>query len=174
MPDSAPIPPVTGGCAIDHCKLFEFGVIKGLATGRSGVGCQPSEASMPGHNVLDILRLELEFLELGLYRVQTPGRPLLIFEDSPACSRYGAASCPDCALMQFVPFECRSEPVPCHHIRLNNARETVHSLYRTGTQEELEEALRNWLRATISRLEEKQFQTEDVGNPELSPSKLAA
>jgi len=23
---------------------------------------------------------------------------------------------PNCVLMQFVPSECRSEPVPCHHI----------------------------------------------------------
>lgn len=129
---------------------------------------------MPGHNVLDILRLELEFLELGLYRAPTPGRPLLIFEDSPACSRCGAATCPNCALMQFVPSECRSEPVPCHHIRLNDARETVDSLYRTGTQEELEEVLGKWLSATIKKLEGKQIQTGDISNPETSPSKLAA
>ena len=31
--------------------------------------------------------------------------------------------------------------------------ETIASLYRTGTQQELEEALGAWLRATISRLE---------------------
>lgn len=128
---------------------------------------------MPGYNVLDILRLELEFLKLGLYRVPTPGRPLLIFEDSPACSRYGSASCPDCALMQFVPSECCSEPVPCHHIPLNEARETVDSLYRTGTQEELEEALGNWLTATIKSLEGKQIANGDISNLEISPTKLA-
>ena len=113
---------------------------------------------MPGQNfdVLDTLRLELRFLELGLYRAPTPGRPLLIFEDSPACTRYGSATCPNCVLMQFVPFECRCEPVPCHHIRLNDARETVDSLYRTGTQKELEEVLRNWLTATIKRFEGRQ------------------
>jgi hypothetical protein len=129
---------------------------------------------MPGHNVLDILRLELEFLELGLYRAPTAGRPLLIFQDSPACSRYGAATCPNCVLMQFVPSECRCEPVPCHHIRLNDARETVDSLYRTGTQEELEEALGRWLKLTIKRLEEKQMQTGDISNLETSPRKLAS
>jgi hypothetical protein len=129
---------------------------------------------MPGYNVLDILRLELGFLELGLYRAPTPGRPLLIFQDSPACSRYGAATCPNCVLMQFVPSECRCEPVPCHHIQLNDARETVDSLYRTGTQEELEEALGKWLKVTIKRLEEKQMQTGDIGNLETSPRKLAS
>jgi len=131
---------------------------------------------MPGYDVrtLDTLRLELKFLELGLYRTSAPSRPLLVFEDSPGCLRYGTASCPNCVLMQFVPSECRSEPVPCHHIRLNDARETVDSLHRTGTPEELEEALRNWLTATIKRLEEKQVQAGNVTSFEMSPRKSAA
>jgi len=128
---------------------------------------------MPGHifNVRDTLRLELRFLELGLYRVPTPSCPLRVFEDSPTCPRYGSAACPNCALMQFVPSECRSELVPCHHIPLNDARETVDSLYRTGTQVELEEALRDWLAATINGLEEKQ--TGNTSNLETSPQKLS-
>lgn len=111
---------------------------------------------MPGNgsDVLDTLRLELQFLDIGLYHAPTPSRPLLVFEDSPTCPRYGAGACPNCVLMQFVPSECCSQPVPCHHIRLNEAGETVDSLCRTGTQEELEEALRNWLTATITKLEE--------------------
>jgi len=129
---------------------------------------------MPGYNVLDTLRLELEFLKLGLYRAPTPGRPLLIFQDSPTCPRYGASTCPNCALMQFVPSEGRSEPVPCHHIRLNDACETVDSLYRTGTQEELEKALRNWLTATIKRLEEEQIQGRKITSFERPPRKSAA
>jgi hypothetical protein len=114
---------------------------------------------MPGNNVevLDLLRLELRFLELGLYRAPTPGRPLFVLEDSPTCPRYGAATCPNCGLMQFVPSECRSEPVPCHHIPLNDTGETVDSLYQTGTQEELEKALGKWLSATIKKLEGKQI-----------------
>ena len=131
---------------------------------------------MPGYDVraLATLRLELKLLELGLYRTPTPGRPLFMFEDSPNCLRYRAASCSNCALMQFVPSECRSEPAPCHHIRLNDARETVDSLYRTGTPEELEEAVGGWLSATIKRLEEKQIQEGDVRNPKTSPRKSAA
>ena len=115
----------------------------------------------PSLDVLDTLRLELKFLELRLYRAPTPGRPLLIFQDSPTCPRYGAASCPNCALMKFVPSECRSEPVPCHHIPLNKAGETVDNLYRTGTQEELEEALGTWLNGTIRRLEEEASEAGD-------------
>jgi hypothetical protein len=131
---------------------------------------------MPGQqcDVLDVLRLELEFLELGLYRAPTAGCPLLIFQDSPTCPRYGAATCPNCALMQFVPAECRSELVPCHHIHLNDACETVDSLYRTGTREELEEALKNWLTATIKSLEEKQVQARKNTSFERSPRKAAA
>ena len=107
---------------------------------------------MPGYDVrtLDTLRLELRLLEWGLYHAPTPGRPPLVFEDSPTCPRCSGAACPSCVLMQFVPSEWRCEPVPCHHIRLNAACETVDSLYRTGTQEELEQALRNWLTATIN------------------------
>lgn len=131
---------------------------------------------MPGQqcDVLDILRLELEFLELGLYRAPTPGRPLLIFQDSPTCPRYGALACPNCVLMQFVPPERRSELVPCHEIRLNDACETVDSLSRTGTQEELEEALKNWLTATIKSLEEKQIPAKKITSLERSPRKPAA
>ncbi len=108
---------------------------------------------MPGYNVVDTLRLELKLLELGLCRPATPARPLLIFQDSPTCLRYGDAPCPNCALTQFVPSECRSEVAPCQQIQLNDARETVDSLYRTGTQEELEETVGEWLKATIRRLE---------------------
>jgi len=129
---------------------------------------------MPGYHVLDILRLELKVLELGLYRAPTPGRPLLIFQDSPTCPLYGAATCPNCALMQFVPSECRSEAVPCEHIQLNDTHETVDSLYRTGTQEELEEAVGRWLRATIKKLEAQQTQSGDPSKVETSPRKLAA
>jgi len=116
---------------------------------------------VPGRsaNVLETLRLELKLIELGLYCVPTPGSPLSVFEDSPICPRHGADHCPDCGLIQFVPSESRSEPVPCHHIRLNEAGETIHSLYRTGSREELEEALRNWLTATIKRLDDEQVQT---------------
>jgi hypothetical protein len=119
---------------------------------------------MPGQNirVLESLRFELKLVELGLYRVPTPGRPLSVFEDSPLCPRYRADSCMDCALMKFVPYACRSQPVPCHHIRLNEAHETIDSLYRTGTQEELEETLRTWLTATIKTLEQEQVQSADI------------
>lgn len=118
---------------------------------------------MPGRsaNILETLRLELKLVELGLYCVPTAGPPLSVFEDSPICPRYGADHCPECGLIQFVPSECRSEPVPCHHIRLNEAGETIDSLYRTGTREELEEVLRTWLTASIKRFEDEEMRTVD-------------
>ena len=61
--------------------------------------------------------------------------------------------CDECLLMQFVPQDARTEQTPCIHIPLSPAGETIASLYRTGTQQELEHALGDWLRATIRRLE---------------------
>jgi len=121
---------------------------------------------MPGHHIqtLETLRLELKFLELGLYRAQTAGPPLSIFEDSPTCPGYRADSCSTCVLMKFVPYACRWEAVPCHYIRLNEAHETIDSLCRTGTQEELETALRKWLHTTIKALEGEQVQARESPN----------
>jgi hypothetical protein len=52
--------------------------------------------------------------------------------------------------MQFVPPDKREEKIPCRFIPLNDAGVTVESFYRSGTQDELESALREWL---ISRIE---------------------
>lgn len=81
-----------------------------------------------------------------------------MFEDSPTCINYGdrwrSRSCEECALTRFVPpSEARSQKFPCQYIPLNEAGETVASLYSYGTQEELEEAVAQWLRATIAWLE---------------------
>ena len=66
------------------------------------------------------------------------------------------SSCPaaDCVLIRFVPKEHRYEAVPCRHIPLNESGETVDSLYRTGTNEEIEQMLQSWLQVTIRQLEE--------------------
>jgi hypothetical protein len=55
--------------------------------------------------------------------------------------------------MNFVPLEHRSGPVPCHYIPLNAAAETIESIRQKGDQEQLEEAVKNWLRSNIERLE---------------------
>src|ERR1039458_2087537 len=111
-------------------------------------------------NLLDVLKFELHFLETGGYG-PLPGEacpPRFIFEDSPTCMNFSAEDkdrepCSECLLMQFVPGEAQTEQVPCIHIPLSPTGETIASSYRTGTQQEREEALGAWLRATIHRLE---------------------
>jgi hypothetical protein len=58
-------------------------------------------------------------------------------------------------LIQLVPPERRSEKFPCQHIPLNALGETLDSLYRYCDQQEVEETVRSWLRATIGQLEEE-------------------
>src|SRR5690242_12116481 len=61
-------------------------------------------------DLLEVLKLELEFLHNGGYRQFSWG-PSLIFEDSPTCLNYGYSEysrpCSVCALMQLVPVERR-------------------------------------------------------------------
>ena len=107
-------------------------------------------------NPLQVLRNELQFVRKGGYRSPLVWRAPLIFEDSPTCPKERCSTCPDsnCVLMSFVPKECRSEAVPCRHIPLDEIGETVDSLYRTGTNEEIEQTLQGWLLKTIRQLEE--------------------
>ena len=104
-------------------------------------------------SILLALKSELELVEKGHYRQPLNWRPPLIFEDSPIC--LGAETgCEkgNCILKRFVPPERLESPAPCRHIPLNEKGETVDSLYRTGTHEELETALRRWLLAKIKEL----------------------
>jgi hypothetical protein len=110
-------------------------------------------------DALEVLKFELNFLKKGGYgsSPREPWRPQFIFEDSPTCMNYDCKEnpgpCSDCVLMHWVPPESREEKVPCRHIPLGPTGETLDSLYRWGDQHEIEEAVRNWLRATIEKLE---------------------
>ena len=110
-------------------------------------------------DVLEVLKFELNFLEQGGYgrSVRTPWKPTSIFLDSPSCINFNDSSqphpCTECLLTDFVPSESREEKVPCHHIPLNAQGETVYTMERQREQIELEEALKNWLRETIQRIE---------------------
>ena len=110
-------------------------------------------------DLLEMLKFELRFLEDGGYG-QSPHaarRASLIFEDSLTCMNFNSQDrrtpCSACLLMKFVPPSRASEQIPCRHIPLNSDGDTLASLYESGTQLEIEEALGNWLRATIHRLE---------------------
>lgn len=113
-------------------------------------------------SLLEVLKFELEFLEKGGYgrSPRTPWRPQFVFEDSPTCMNYDRREdpgpCGDCVLFDLVPAERREEEIPCRHIPLSAAGDTIHSLYGWGDQAEVEEALAKWLRVTIAKLEQKQ------------------
>ena len=107
-------------------------------------------------NLVEFLQAELEFLNRGGYR-KSSWRPQFIFEDSPNCLKYrndgDRKPCSECVLMRLVPPERREEKIPCRFIPLNDRGDTVESLYRSATQEELEFALRTWLKQQIELLQ---------------------
>jgi hypothetical protein len=70
-------------------------------------------------------------------------------------AREDCGPCSDCLLMQFVPVERQSEKIPCRHIPLDPAAQTLDMLHAYGTQLETEEALKTWLKTTIYRLEQE-------------------
>ena len=109
-------------------------------------------------SLMDVLKFELEFLEQGGYGrlPREAWRPRFVFEDSPTCMNFNSKDrepCSECLLMQFVPESARKEQTPCIHIPLSIRGETLENLYRTGTQQEIEAALGEWLRTTIRQLE---------------------
>ena len=116
-------------------------------------------------DILEVLKFELAFLEQGGYgrSVRTPWKPTSIFQDSPSCLNFNDASeerhpCNECLLTDFVPAEAQGESVPCHHIPVGPKGETVEDL--SGNQIATEDALRNWLRAAIERVEKQRAGSE--------------
>lgn len=112
-------------------------------------------------DILDILKFELSFLEDGGYgrSPHASWRAPAIFEDSPICPNFcdpaRPHACEQCLLEQFVPKAQQAESIPCRFIPLTAEGQTVEDLYRTGSQLEMEEALRRWLRAQIARIEQE-------------------
>jgi hypothetical protein len=127
-------------------------------------------------DILEVLKFELNFLEQGGYgrSVRTPWKPTSIFQDSLSCINFNDPSrphpCSDCLLSDFVPADSQCEEVPCHHIPLNNAGETVDTLERQASQLELEENVRNWLRAAIRRIEEERGRGKQTGARSITKS----
>jgi hypothetical protein len=112
-------------------------------------------------DLLDVLKSELEFLDQHGYRrsPETAWRPRYIFEDSPSCINHNATEhrhpCNDCVLAYVVPSPMRSAKFPCRHIPLNASGETLDSLYRYSDPNEIEDTVRDWLKANIQRLQEQ-------------------
>ena len=112
-------------------------------------------------DTIQVLEEELKFLEDKGYD-DTDKRPWgvpLIFEDSPTCpnvkDKQHSVNCSDCVLARFVPLNHLSDEVPCRHIALNDAGETVNTLYKWGTLADAKLVLHDWLVRTIERLKAK-------------------
>jgi hypothetical protein len=112
-------------------------------------------------DILELLKEELDFIEKGGYgrSVHTPWKPTSAFQDSLTCINYGypyrAHPCSECHLLDFVSPEHRVADVPCHHIPLNEAGETIEDLEAEDNQAKLERKVRDWLRARIKEIEEQ-------------------
>ena len=120
---------------------------------------------------LSTLKGELDFVDHGGYRTLVGRRQPLFcmetgadwknrefFEDSPSCPKQKYCACDpqsSCSLMSFVPVEQRHRTLPCHHIPLNDAGETIASLEKSGNREKIEAALKVWLVKNIEKLEER-------------------
>jgi hypothetical protein len=119
-------------------------------------------------DLLEVLKFELQFLEDGGYgrSPRTPRRPQYVFEDSLTCMNYDSKEnpdpCSDCVLMHLVPSERRFGKIPCRHIPFNVTGETLDSLYRYNDQNEIEETVGGWLKATIKRLEDERAAARQI------------
>jgi len=120
-------------------------------------------------DILDVLRFELSFLLDGGYgrSPNAPWRAPAIFEDSPICPNFcdpaRPHSCQNCLLEQFVPAGQQAESIPCRFIPITADGRTVEDFYRTGSQAEMEEALADWLRAQIQKIERERGLNPEKG-----------
>ena len=118
-------------------------------------------------DILELLKDELDFIEKGGYgrSVRTPWKATSAFQDSLTCINFGdpsrAHACDECHLIDFVPPEHRADPVPCHQIPLNEAGDTLEDLELADNQSKMEEAVKEWLRAKIKRIEKERDQLEN-------------
>lgn len=122
-------------------------------------------------DILELLKEELDFIEKGGYgrSVRTPWVEKSIFQDSLSCINYGypyrAHPCNECHLLDFVDPEHKGTEIPCHHIPLNEAGETIEDLEMADNEAKLEHKVKGWLRAKISEIEEERTTQAIAGCP---------
>jgi len=110
-------------------------------------------------DILEILQEELDFIEKGGYgrSVRTPWLQKSVFQDSLSCLNYGypyrAHPCSECRLMDFVPPEDQTQMVPCHHIPLDKAGDTIEELDSDGNEARMQRLVTEWLRAQINKIQ---------------------
>lgn len=138
--------------------LFSRAVI-GLLERARGTGRVATMAS-DGRDLLEVLRAELKFIELGGYDLSNRSFPKAIFQDSLTCINFGLTarshSCERCHLFGFVDLEHRSQNVPCHFIRLTEFGETIADLMPSATDARIKHAVKSWLRWQIRQIEFEQ------------------
>lgn len=119
-------------------------------------------------DILELLKDELDFIEKGGYgrSVRTPWKPTSTFQDSLTCLNYGDPNrthpCNECHLLDFVSPKHQVEEVPCHFIPLNEAGDTIEDLDAEGNQAQLEQKVRDWLRAKIKEVEKERTKQEMI------------
>ena len=116
-------------------------------------------------DLIRILEAELDVIEGGGY--ESPAghpeveRPMFDNSVSMACINHWEVpghetDCHDnCVLLQAVPEARRGERLPCHHIPLNAAGESVSALEATGGRERAQEEVKQWLRTMIETLKKQ-------------------
>ena len=124
--------------------------------------------------LLDVLNAELEFLAKGGYQhpARATWRPQFFFQDSPTCLNFDPDQrpkpCADCPLTEFASADSQQKKYPCRYIVLNEQGDTLDSLYRCGTQEEIASAVMDWLSVQIARLERANVESAAASeDPEL-------
>jgi len=112
--------------------------------------------------LLQALLEERSFFHAGGYGLpfRSQWRPTLLFCDSPICINFKAVGtsdpCRKCRLFFLVPPLKRDSAIPCHHIALDEAGNTIGELYQRGSQETLDRCYLNWMSTAISGLEQLQ------------------
>jgi hypothetical protein len=120
-------------------------------------------------SVLEVLRYELNFLEQGGYskKAREGGHDISPFQDNLSCLNFGEPlrphACHECLLYDFVPLGARTEEVPCHHIPLDPSGNTVAGLLVDHRSQDLERALKVWLRRIIGDLNRQAEEKPDRG-----------
>jgi len=111
-----------------------------------------------GRDILEVLQGELAFMKNPGY-LRSATRPWLsksIFQDSPTCLNYGypyrAHPCSECHLLDFVATENHSQIVPCHHIPLTAAGDTIEELESQGDELRAMKLVEEWLSTQIDRI----------------------
>ena len=144
---------------------------------KAATGCGDSQGDWEvdmandDRDILELLKDELSFIEQGGYgrSVRTPWKPTSAFQDSLTCINYGypyrAHPCNECHLIDFVDSEHQRTDIPCHHIPLDEAGETIEDLEATDNEAKLERKVRDWLRAKIKQIEEERAAQAMAGCP---------